>query len=337
MTFLKTELAILKTEKLRAYYILDTLGKKQYVKAADGIEIEIKENEIYGIAGESGCGKSTLIKTLFGMVEPPLAIMDGKVYYKLDDKFIDVFSIEKKEMRKIRWEYISYIPQGSMNVLNPVAKVIDSFEDFIKAHKKIKSKQEIKKPVEEHLTVLGLPTKVLDSYPHQLSGGMRQRVTVALATVMQPKIIIADEPTTALDVVMQRGVIQLLKDIQSKQKNTIIIVTHDMGIHANIADRIGIMYAGKIIEEADTGEIFDNPLHPYTKYLIGSLPKIGDKSYKISAPGVPPSLINPPKGCRFHPRCEKAVGKCLEKTPKLIEISPNHKVACFLYSEEMEE
>jgi len=330
-------LTTLKTEKLKSYYILEVLGKKQYVKAVDGVEMEIKEDEIYGIAGESGCGKTTLLKTLFGMVEPPLNVMEGKVYYKINEKFVDVFSLEKEEMRKICWEYISYIPQGSMSVLNPVAKIIKSFEDFIKAHKKVKSKEEIRKPVEEHLTALGLPTKVLDSYPHQLSGGMRQRVTIALATVMQPKIIIADEPTTALDVVVQRGVIQLLKDIQSKQKNTIILVTHDMGVHANIADRIGIMYAGKIIEEASTREIFENSKHPYTKYLIGSLPKMGDKSYKVSAPGSPPSLVSPPNGCRFHPRCDKAMKECEEKIPKLIEIKPGHKVACFLYSKEMEE
>jgi len=190
--------------------------------------------------------------------------------------------------------------------------------------------------VKGHLKSLGLPVKVLESYPHQLSGGMRQRVTVALATIMQPRIIVADEPTTALDVVMQRGVIQLLKDIQSEQKNTVILVTHDMGIHANIADRIGIMYAGKMIEEASTAAIFERPMHPYTKYLIGSLPKVGDKSYKMSAPGSPPSLINPPEGCRFYPRCERANQRCSQKTPELIEIEPGHKVACFLYSEGME-
>ncbi|MDI3312667.1 MAG: ABC transporter ATP-binding protein, partial [Thermoanaerobacterium sp.] len=268
---------------------------------------------------------------------PPLNVMEGKVYYKIDEEFIDIFSLGNKKMKEIRWEYISYIPQGSMSVLNPVEKVKCSFEHFIKAHRKVKNKEEIIKPVEKHLTSLGLPIKVLESYPHQLSGGMRQRITVALATIMQPKIIVADEPTTALDVVMQRAVIQLLKDIQSRQKNTIILVTHDMGIHANIANRIGIMYAGKIIEEASTVEIFENPMHPYTKYLIGSLPKIGDKSYKISAPGSPPSLINLPDGCRFYPRCERATEKCAERMPRLIEIKPGHRVACFLYSEAMEE
>ena len=166
---------------------------------------------------------------------------------------------------------------------------------------------------------------------------MRQRVVIALATILKPKVIIADEPTTALDVVAQRGVIQLLKNIKNELKSSIILVTHDMGIHANIADRIGIMYAGKIVEEASKEDIFENPRHPYTKYLIESLPKIGDKSYKKSAPGSPPSLVNPPKGCRFHPRCEKAMRICKEKVPKLLNIDEAHKVACFLYSKEVEE
>jgi len=331
-------LTILNTERLKAYYINDVLGEKRYVKAVDNVNLEINQNEIYGIAGESGCGKTTLIKTLFGMVEPPLNVTDGKVNYKIGSEFVDIFSIDSKRMREIRWEYVSYIPQGSMSVLNPVQKVRYTFEHFIKAHRKIKNRDEdFIKPVESHLAALGLPIQVLDSYPHQLSGGMRQRVTVALATVLQPKIIIADEPTTALDVVMQRGVIQLLKDVQSSLKNTIILVTHDMGIHANIADRIGIMYAGKMIEEASAEEIFENPMHPYTQYLIGSLPKIGDKSYKTSAPGSPPSLMNPPEGCRFYPRCNRATDDCKAAIPKLIEIEPGHKVACFLYSGVIEE
>lgn len=329
-------LITLKTERLRSYYILEVMGQKRHIQAVDGVEMEIKENEIYGIAGESGCGKTTLIKTLFAMVDPPLNVIEGTVYYRMNGKYIDVFSLTKEEIRKIRWEYISYIPQGSMSVLNPITKIMESFEDFITAHKKMK-KEEIRRPVEEHLGALGLPTTVLDAYPHQLSGGMRQRVTIALATVMNPRIIIADEPTTALDVVAQRGVIQLLKEVQQKLKNTMILVTHDMGVHANVTDRIGIMYAGKIIEEASTIEIFENPMHPYTKYLIGSLPKMGDKTYRISAPGSPPSLYNPPSGCRFHPRCEKAMKICKEEEPKLVEIEKGHKVACFLHSREMEE
>ena len=330
------KLVILKTEGLKSYYILSVLGQKRYVHAVDNVKMEIKENEIYGIAGESGCGKTTLMKTLFAAIDPPLNVMEGKVYYRINDKFVDIFSLEKEERRKIRWEYISYIPQGSMSVLNPVKKIKESFKDFLEAHKKIRE-EEMKEPIGEHLMALGLPTTILDAYPHQLSGGMRQRVTIALATVMHPRIIIADEPSTALDVVAQRMVIQLLREIQKKQGNTVILVTHDMGVHANIADRLGIMYAGKIIEEASMTEIFENPMHPYTKYLIGSLPKIGDKSYKISVPGSPPSLYNPPSGCRFHPRCEERKKECVEKIPKLVEVKEGHKVACFLYANEVEE
>ena len=186
----------------------------------------------------------------------------------------------------------------------------------------------------EHIVHLGLPRNILDAYPHQLSGGMRQRVTIALATLLKPRIIIGDEPTTALDVVVQRGVVQLLKDIQENFENTIVLVTHDMGVHANIADRIGIMYAGKFVEEADTKTIFGDPRHPYTKFLIDSLPKFGDKTVRKSAPGSPPDLGNLPSGCSFHPRCPYVMDQCKEKMPDLINITNVHKVACWLITGE---
>ncbi|MCX7795994.1 MAG: ABC transporter ATP-binding protein [bacterium] len=327
-------MAILKTENLKAYYITEIFGVKRTVRAVDGVSVSINNNEIFGIAGESGCGKSTLIKTLLGIVKPPLTVLEGGVNYSIGDKKFDILALNQKELKSIRWEYISYIPQSSMSVLNPVRRIRDSFKSFINAHKKIE-KEEFKNLVEEHLNALGLPTEVLNAYPHQLSGGMRQRVTIALATILRPKVIFADEPSTALDVVVQRGVIQLLKDIQQEQKNTVILVTHDMAIHANICDRIAIMYAGKIIEEAKTEEIFKNPLHPYTKYLIGSLPKIGDKSYRVSAPGSPPPLTNLPPGCSFHPRCPYTTERCKREFPKLVEVADSHKVACFLVSKEV--
>jgi len=329
-------MAVLKTENLKAYYELDNFGTKQVVKAVDDVSIELVENEIYGIAGESGCGKTTIIKTIFGMIEPPLSVVGGKVLYKFNGKLTDIFSLNEEERRRLKWEFVSYIPQGSMSVLNPVAKIIDSFWDFIKAHKMNINKKEIEASIAEYLEALGLPSKILIAYPHQLSGGMRQRVTIALATILKPRVIIADEPTTALDVIAQRSVIQLLKEIQTSQKNTIVLVTHDMAVHANIASRIAIMYAGKIVEEGRVEDIFENALHPYSTYMIRSLPKVGDKSYKVSAPGLPPSLINPPKGCRFHPRCERVMERCRVHIPKLVSKNNEHRVACFLYSEEAE-
>ena len=195
------------------------------------------------------------------------------------------------------------------------------------------SREEIFELARKQILELGLPKNILDVYPHQLSGGMRQRVTIALAALLKPRIMIGDEPTTALDVVVQRGVIQMLKTIQENLKNTIIMVTHDMGVHANIADRIGIMYAGKIVEEATTEQIFDQPQHPYTRFLINSLPKFGDKHMRESVPGSPPSLIDLPAGCPFHPRCPQVMEICRQQMPGFSYPDENHTVACWLFGE----
>jgi len=323
-------MVIVRTENLKAYYVTGIYGIKRTVRAVDDVSLEINENEILGIAGESGCGKSTLIKVLFGMVKPPLTVLSGKVSYNFEDDNIDILSLQGRKLKQIRWRDISYIPQGSMSVLNPVRRIKKTFHDFIGAHWEVKKKEALEALTKEYLSALGLPVGILNSYPHQLSGGMRQRVTIALATILRPKVIFADEPTTALDVVVQRGVIQLLKHIQKEQNNTLVLITHDMAVHANIAERVAIMYAGQIVEEAKTKDIFRNPFHPYTKYLIGSLPKIGDRSYKISAPGGPPSLVSPPNGCRFHPRCSYVMDICKKKSPPLIDVGEGHKVACFL-------
>jgi len=347
---------ILRTEKLKAYYVLDLHGTQKVVKAVDEVDLDIQENEVYGIAGESGCGKTTLLKALVGAIEPPLRLIAGKVYYRINgfekthtislpyppdaegDRWwtgdeIDVTSLSPKAKRRLRLEYISYVPQGSMSVLNPVLKLKETYRDFIASHVSGKTREEAVELAKGHIAELGLPPKILDTYPHQLSGGMRQRVTIALAALLKPRIIVCDEPTTALDVVVQRGVVQLLKDIQAKLKNTIILVTHDMGVQANIADRVGIMYAGKIVEESTTETIFGNPAHPYTKYLINSLPRFGDKTTRESVPGNPPSLADLPSGCPFHPRCSYALDICTKEMPSLIDLGANHKVACWLVGE----
>jgi len=327
------EQIILRTEKLKTFYLLDMQGSQKVVKAVNEVDLTIYENEIYGIAGESGCGKTTLLKALFNAIDPPLRLVGGKIFYVINGTEVDVTSINPEEKRKLRMEYISYIPQGSMSVLNPVLKLKETYRDFIGSHVRGQSREATFELAQKHILELGLPKNILEAYPHQLSGGMRQRVTIALAALLKPRIMIGDEPTTALDVVVQRGVIQLLKEIQKKLKNTIIMVTHDMGVHANVANRIAIMYAGKIVEEAPTQQIFDHPEHPYTQFLINSLPKFGDKNVRGSVPGSPPSLADLPDGCPFHPRCPHTREICKQSMPGFTRTDTHHKVACWLFGE----
>lgn len=324
---------VLRTQQLKAFYLLDIHGDQKVVKAVNEVDLEVQGNEVYGIAGESGCGKSTLLKAIYGAVEPPLRIMGGNVCFNIDGKEMDIFSLSAEQKRKLRWEYVSYVPQGAMSVFNPVIKIKDTFWDFIDSHVGGKTRDESFEIAKKQIYDLGLPVKILDAYPHQLSGGMRQRITIALAALLKPQVIICDEPTTALDVVVQRGVVQMLKDIQASLKNSIVMVTHDMGVQANVADRIGIMYAGKIVEEARTGTIFGSPFHPYTQYLINSLPRFGDKTVRESAPGNPPSLSNLPSGCPFHVRCPFVMDICKRQMPDTTFLAPDHKVACWLTEE----
>ncbi|NSW75879.1 MAG: ABC transporter ATP-binding protein [Candidatus Atribacteria bacterium] len=322
--------AILRVQDLQTFYVLEVLGTRKVVKAVNGVSLDIHENEVYGIAGESGCGKTTLLRAMFGNIEPPLRHFGGKVLYRMDGEYLDALSLPLHKSREMRFTYIAYVPQGSMSIFNPVSKLRATFMDFLESHVPGTMRKSLLALAEKHLESLGLSARVLDAYPHQLSGGMRQRVSIALATLLRPRVILADEPTTALDVVAQRAVLQLLAAVQKELQNTIVLVTHDMGIHATIATRLGIMYAGKIVEEGYTPDVFASPLHPYTQFLIHSLPRIGDKRVRESAPGNPPSLLHLPPGCPFHPRCPYVLARCREEVPPLLEVTPGHRVACFL-------
>lgn len=300
------------------------------VHVINDVSFEIKDNEIFGIAGESGCGKTTLLKALYDIIDFPLVIDSGKLVLSGQKNGKD-FSYETGEIRKTWWNNISYVPQAAQSVLNPIVPLKNQFLDSIpKEDKKNETKAETLKRVANYLEELSLSPDILNAYPFQLSGGMRQRAIIALATFMSPNVILADEPTTALDVVVQRGILMMLMRLQKHLKNTMVIVSHDMGVHYQITDRMGIMYSGSMIELGKTEDIFERPIHPYTQMLVGALPRVGDKNQKTGIPGRPPSLSNPPKGCRFAPRCPKVMQECKTVVPKFLEVEPGRFAACHL-------
>lgn len=315
---------MLKIENLSASYkTID--GNIHVVK---DVNFEIRDNEIFGIAGESGCGKTTLLKTLYDIVEFPLEIDRGRIVLS-GVKNGKEFSFESGQIRKSWWNNISYIPQAAQSVLNPIVRLKEQFIDSIPPEdRKNETEKQTLARVAKYLEELGLSPDVLEAFPFQLSGGMRQRAIIALATFMSPNVVLADEPTTALDVVVQRGILMMLMRLQKQLSNTLVIVSHDMGVHYQITDRMGIMYSGSFVELGDTEAIFSDPIHPYTRMLIGALPKVGDKSQKVGIPGRPPSLKNPPEGCRFAERCPQATDLCRRAVPEFKEVRPGRYAAC---------
>jgi len=325
-SFLKREGPLLIIKKLRAGYVT----RNGVIKAVNNVSFGVSHGELLGIVGESGCGKSTLALAIMRLLNPPGFIKNGQVLFK----GIDLLKLKKEELRRIRWKHISYIPQSSMNALNPVLNIEKQMMDVILTHKRGISKKELKEKILTSLHRVGLSSEIIKMYPHELSGGMRQRVIIALATVLNPELIIADEPTTALDVVTQKEVLQLLTYIKHKSKSSIILITHDMGIHAEISERLLVMYAGKIVEAGDVVDIFNEPLHPYTQMLISAIPSIKRKKGLLSIPGLPPDLRTLPSGCYFHPRCPHLIhGKCDIKKPKPIRVKQNRIVWCHLYGD----
>jgi peptide/nickel transport system ATP-binding protein len=282
------------------------------------------------VAGESGCGKTTLLKVIYGDLVFPLALRQGGVEYEIDHVG---YRVETKNGRQVTtsnikdywFKHISYIPQGSMSSLNPVVRIRKQFVDFMDPEQR---KANVLEEIREYVKSLDLPPEAIDAYPHQLSGGMRQRIMVAMATFFKPDIILADEPTTALDVVVQKGILLLLMDIQAQMNNTIIIVSHDMGVHYQITHKMLIMYAAKAVEFGDSEDVFEASLHPYTKMLIESLPTIGNDQMRKGIAGKPPSLWEDLRGCRFAPRCPLATELCRAQEPELIEHKPGHFAAC---------
>lgn len=301
------------------------------VHAVSDINLTVKSSEILGIAGESGCGKSSLLKIMYGNIRPPMRLVGGTVSVSAEGTDGRAVRLQNEGIRKGWWKTISYVPQGAMSVLNPVARIETQFMDAVpSSHRQTRSA--VRADIATYLSDLGLSPQVLRSYPHQLSGGMRQRVVIALATFLHPAIVLADEPTTALDVIVQRGILTLLTRLQRQMQNSLIIVSHDMGVHYQITHRLGIMYAGRMVERGPTARIFERPLHPYTAALINALPKVGDTARREGIHGLPPALTARPAGCPFAARCPAVMDVCRQIAPRALEVEPDHVVECHLYS-----
>lgn len=312
----------LRVENLTVYY--DT--PRGPVHAVEDVSFVLHPQERLGLAGESGSGKSTMALTIMRLIKPPARVVSGNVW--LGDT--DLLAVSNSQMKALRLAKIALVAQGSMNSLNPVMRVRTQIGLGLRDHGVYLSKNDLKERIATLLGTVGLAPEVADMYPHELSGGMKQRVVIAIAISLTPKVIIADELTSALDVVVQRQVMETLKDIQSAIGASVILVGHDMGLMAQFAQRLGVMYAGRLMEVSPVREIFNHPRHPYTQLLIASLPSTEVKGDFVGIPGLPPSLLNVPTGCVFHPRCPIAQDRCKTEVPVLRELQTDTWVSCHL-------
>ena len=302
---------------------------KGIVKAVDGVSFTLNKGEVLGLAGESGCGKSTTAYSLIRLVPPPGRIVSGKIMFEGKD----LLKLSDEEFRReIRWKKISMVFQGAMNALNPVYTVGDQIAEVLMLHKGL-TKKEAFEEAKKLLSMVGIDPRRVRSYPHELSGGMKQRVMIAMALALNPPLVIADEPTTALDVVVQAQIMNLLKKLQREYNMSIILITHDLSLIAEIADKVAIMYAGKIVEFGTAEQVYGNPQHPYTQALLRSIPRLHGEITKLEwIPGTPPDLISPPPGCRFAPRCNRVMDICNKEEPPIVEVEPGHYVSCWLHA-----
>jgi oligopeptide/dipeptide ABC transporter ATP-binding protein len=297
------------------------------VQAVNGISFDIRDGERFGLVGESGSGKSTIALALLRLIRPPGRIESGQV--TLDGT--DLLDLTEEEMRQVRLAKIALVAQGAMNSLNPVVRVREQIRDGLKDHDLKLTGRAFDDRVNELLHSVGLRRDVGNMFPHELSGGMKQRVCMAIAISLHPKLIIADEPTSALDVVVQRQVMDTLLKVQEDLGASIILIGHDMGLMAQVVDRVGIMYAGNFAEVSPVTGLFQKPLHPYSELLIASLPTLDEKEAFQGIPGLPPSLLHRPIGCSFRSRCPKAFDRCAVEEPLLREVQPERQVSCHLY------
>ncbi|HEY7141307.1 MAG TPA: ABC transporter ATP-binding protein [Methylomirabilota bacterium] len=296
------------------------------VRAADGLSFSVRGGERLGIAGESGSGKSTMALALLRLIKPPGRIESGAVW--LDGR--DLMTLPDEEMRRLRLARIALVPQGSMNSLNPVLRIRDQIADALRDHGVQVTGRQLDGRLVDLLPRVGLDPGVAGMFPHQLSGGMKQRACIAIAVSLSPQVIVADEPTSALDVVVQRQVMDALARAQADLGAAVILVGHDMGLMAQFVDRLGVMYAGRLVEISPVRDVFTRPLHPYTRMLIASLPSLERKGVFQGIPGLPPPLRDLPAGCAFHPRCPLAVDRCRSEIPLLREARPGGWAACHL-------
>jgi peptide/nickel transport system ATP-binding protein len=326
MTIQKNPRALLEVQGLKTYYL--TLRGK--VKAVDGVSFHIEKGEAIGLAGESGCGKSTIALSILRILPTAGRILGGKILFT----GINLVELPEEYIReKIRWKGISVVFQGAMNALNPVYKIGDQIVEAIITHEPEISREDALDRTKKLLELVGINPLRADNYPHEYSGGMRQRALIAMSLACHPQLLIADEPGTALDVIVQAQILKLLRDLKEKLGLTMIVITHDLSIISEVCDKCAIMYAGRIVEYGDIEAIFKKPLHPYTKGLIEAFPQItGPKVRMTSIPGSPPDLLNPPPGCRFHPRCRYAMDICRKVEPASEKIEKDHFVECHLFT-----
>lgn len=322
--------AVLSVQDLSVIYH----SRRGPVRAVREISFDLKEGENLALIGESGCGKTTLGLSLIRLLSKSAQITQGRILYRGDEGIIDLLTLTPDQVRRFRWRECAMVFQAALNAFNPVIRIRDQIYETAKAHG-WSNRREVREHALELLRLVQLdPHRVIDSYPHELSGGMRQRVLIAMSLLLKPKILILDEPTTALDILTQRTIIELLRKLKEEFRFSMIFISHDLALAAELADRVATMYAGRIVELTDVESAFESPKHPYTHSLIRTVPTVhGDFEELRSIPGSPPDLVTPPPGCRFHPRCAYATEACQKEDPNLTPIDDRRAVACLRWRE----